>query len=481
MLLCFFLFLGVNTGCVQEEQLEIPPPPPSKGTITLYFRDASRLATRTLNDSLESIVKTIDLLAFKKSYTQLEFDYHIPVKESDIRSVSGDYTKKEFTVAVENNNDYYQYVLLANARKEVTDYMALGAHSRELKDNFLASIISENTGLWSTDFTSSQYRYMPMCGESSGEKTVAQLDGTEIKLYRSLARVDIKVDEGISFKLKEIYVYNRPSRGRIAPDPAMWDTKQNRFIAPSLPDNLATQDPSGRRGTAYPVTSNSFVHEIYLYETKEQNPQNFTNATCLVLGGTYMGKMNYYRVDFSEIQNLPPDPTLPPDWWETSPPTSGEGEGGVVGAGDVYHPLIRNYHYEVAITGIKGNGYSTPGDASVSISTQLTSELLTWDNQNQSVIIDNNAYTLTVTPSIVTISQNQSGVVSLSTNYPNPTWRLSEPSVDWLECRLQGDKINVTYKTSAALPPKGSEGYFRLRLMNGSTLKVSQQIKVVFN
>jgi hypothetical protein len=481
MLFCILLFLGVNTGCVQEEELVKPEPPP-KETITLYFRDASRPATRALNDSLESIVKTVDLLAFKRSYTQLEFDYYIPVKESDIRSVSGDYTKKEFTVTVENNNNYYRYVLVANARNEVAAYIASGSHARELKDNFLANIISENTGLWNTNIADAQYRYIPMCGESNGEKTVAQMDGTEIKLYRSLARVDVKVDAGVPFTLQEIYVYNRPSRGRIAPDPAIWDAIQNRFIAPSLPDNLGIQDPGGQTATAhYTVSNNSFAHEIYLYETKEQNTQHFVDATCLVLGGTYNGDMNYYRVDFSEIQNFPSDPTLPSDWWDKAPPASGEGEGGMVGAGDVYHPLIRNHHYELSITGVKGKGYTTPKEASKSINTQLTSELLTWDNQNQNVIIDNSAYTLTVTPTIVAISQNQPGTISFSTNYPSPNWKLSEPSVDWLDCSIQGNQIIVKYNASAALPPKGSEGYFRLRLMNGTALKVSQQIKVVFN
>jgi hypothetical protein len=451
--------------------------------ITLYFRDASRLATRTLNDSLESIVRTIDLLAFKKVYTQLEFDYHIPVKESDIRGVVGDYTKKEFTVTVENNNDYYRYVLLANARKEITAYMASGVHQGEPKDSFLMHIVSENTGLWSTDITNPQYRYIPMCGESVGEKTVAQLDGNEIELYRSLARVDVKVDAGLSFELKEIYVYNRSACGRIAPDPAMWDATQKRFIAPSLPKNLTITDtPTQTNIAAYPVASNSFVHEIYLYETQEQNTQGYAKATCLVLGGMYQGKMNYYRVDFSEIQHPPSEPVLPPGWMEDSiPPTSGEGGGGVLGAGDAYHPLIRNYHYEVAITGIKGNGSDTPKEALTNLNKQLRSELLTWNNQNRNIIIDNNAYSLTLTPSTVTISRTQAGLVSFGTNYPNPTWGLGEPSADWFECRLQGDKVQVTYKSSAALPPSGSEGYFRLRLMNGSTLKVSQQIKVIFH
>jgi hypothetical protein len=482
------LFLGLSTGCVQEEIPAVTPPlPPEKEMITLYFRDASRPATRALSDSMESIVKTVDLLAFKLSYSQLQFAYHIPVKEADIRSVSGDYTKKEFTVTVENNNDYYRYVLLANAQSEVAAYMASGKHDNQLKDLFLSNIISKNEGLWNTTPGSSNYRYIPMCGESEGDKTVAQLDGTEIKLYRSLARVDVKVDDNVPFTLEKIYVYNRPSRGKIAPDPNLWDVKQNRYIAPSLPSDLGIKNFAGKDPEAnsfYAVTGNSSVREIYLYETKEQSAQDFINATFLVLAGQYKGKTNYYRVDFAETPNYTPGDTLPSGWWEKEPPASGTGEGGMVGEGDVYHPLIRNHHYELSITGVSGEGYSSAKEASQSFSTQLTSELLTWDNQDQSVIIDNNTYTLTVTPStIVSVSVNQSGTVTFDTNYPNPVWGLGKPSVDWLECTLdsQNKKITVSFKTSAALPPKGSEGYFRLRLMSGNVTKVSQQIKVVFN
>jgi hypothetical protein len=490
MLLCILLLTGVNTGCVQEEKPIGPTPSPaSKETITLYFRDASRRpATRALDDSLESVVKTIDVLAFKLAYSQLEFAYHVPVNESDMRSSANDYTKKEFAITVEKDNELYRYVLLANARKEVAAYMASGAHKGELKSIFLSEIISENTDLWNTNTNSPNYRCIPMCGESDGEKTVEQLNGKEIALYRSLVRVDVKVDAGVPFELEEIYVYNRPSRGRIAPDPNLWSSEQKRFIAPSLPNILEFKNPAGNApvDASYPVVGNastgySSVHEIYLYETKEQDTQHFINATFLVLGGIYNGQKNYYRVDFAEVPDTPSNPSLPGDWWEQGPPSSGTGDGGMVGAGDIYYPLIRNHHYEMSITGVQGSGASSAAEASKSITSRLSAELLTWDNQNENVIIDNDTYTLTVKPSELTITREQSGTVTFATDYPNPTWRLSEPSVDWLQCTLEGNKIKVEYKKSAVLPPQGTEGYFRLRLMNGNTLKVSQQIKVVFN
>jgi hypothetical protein len=480
---CILLLLGLS-GCVQEETpVPVPTPSPEKEKITLYFRDASRPSTRALNDSLESVVETVDLLIFKYAdSTQPLLAERISINQSDIRAVADDYTKKEFTFSIDRTNDYYQFVLLANVRKEVDAYMNAGTRIGEKKNDLSAGIISESQGLWNVTPGSQDFRYIPMWGESAGAKTIMQLNQTEIKLYRSLVRVDVKVDGGVPFTLKNVYVYNRPLRGRIMPNPETWNEAQNRFTAPSLPAQWSIVNPAGGVPIdKFVVSNNALVHEIYLYETQELTTQKYMDATSLVLGGEYNGgKTLYYRVDFAGIPDMPSDPNLPPDWWAT-PPASGEGGGGMVGAGDIFHPLIRNHHYEISITGVKGAGKATPADASKALGSQLSFELLTWDNQNQNVIIDNNSYTLEVTPSIVAISQAQPGEITFSTNYPNPTWRLTQPSADWFECSLSGNKITVSFKASAALPPKGSEGYFRLQLWGGTALKVSQQIKVVFN
>jgi hypothetical protein len=155
----------------------------------------------------------------------------------------------------------------------------------------------------------------------------------------------------------------------------------------------------------------------------------------------------------------------------------------MVGAGDSYYPLIRNHHYELAITGVRGTGFADPDLAVKSINTQLSSEFLTWDNKNQDVIIDNAPYRLEVNPSEVAISLGGApAVVNFSTTYPNASWTLGESSVDWVACNLDAvvNKITVSCKTSVAIPPAGSVGYFRLNLIGGNKHKVSQQIKVVY-
>ncbi|MDR1357432.1 MAG: hypothetical protein LBJ58_07175 [Tannerellaceae bacterium] len=477
----------MNTGCVQEET-PVPVPPASKEQemVTLYFRDASSAATRALNDSIESVVKDIDVLIFKSEYSQLKFSQHIAVSENDIRVVSGDYTKKEFTIIVPKDFDYYRYVIIANAHSEVDGYIKQASPAGQLKDDLLRNIISENTGLWNTTPGSSGFKLIPMWGESEGVRTTSQLDKNEIKLYRSLARVDVKVDESVAFDLKEIYVYNRPSRGRIAPDIAFWNDSQKRFTAPSLPANLGIVDKANNNNNVYNVNGKKFIQEIYLYETEEKSTQDYINATCLVLGGMYNGAMNYYRVDFAELSEAstgsPDSPSG--EWWKEGPPSSGTGSGGMVGAGDIYHPLVRNYHYEIAIVAVKGAGSNNRDNAVRSINTQLVSEFLTWDNNNQNVIIDNTPYTLTVDPSTADLSQqNATKLITLTTSYPNPKWTLGEPSVDWFKCSLDAanNKVTVSLNTSVTLPASGSEGYFRINLIgNDGKHKVGQQIKVTY-
>ncbi|MDR1258804.1 MAG: hypothetical protein LBK65_05960 [Tannerellaceae bacterium] len=483
-LFLLLLFLGLAAGCVQsEEPVEPTKPTGGQETITLYFRDASRPATRALSDSLESVVEEIDVMIFKSELSQLVFTQRISVNKGDIRSVSGDYTKKEFTITVYKDNDYYQYVILANARKEVDGYIN-SYPVNQLKDAAMQNIISENKSLWNTTPGSSSFRLIPMWGETDGVRTIVQLDNSEIKLYRSLVRVDVRVDGGVPFDLREIYVYNRPSRGRIAPNTAFWNDAQKRFTSPSLPLNLGVVDTEGNNNNVYNVTNNASVHQIYIYETEGQSTQDFVKATCLVLGGIYNGSMNYYRVNFADVSDLSSGSSTPPggNWWEQGPPSSGTGEGGMVGAGDSYHPLIRNHHYEIAITGVKGAGFADRDLAVKSISSQLSSEFLTWDNKNEDVIIDNTPYRLDVNPSELTISLGSPGVVNFSTTYPNASWTLGEPSVDWITCSLDAaaKKITVSCKPSVALPPAGSEGYFRLNLIGGGKHKISQQIKVVY-
>jgi hypothetical protein len=151
----------------------------------------------------------------------------------------------------------------------------------------------------------------------------------------------------------------------------------------------------------------------------------------------------------------------------------------MVGSGDSYHPILRNHHYELNITGVKGEGFDTPNAAASSINSQLISDFITWDNANQNVIIDGQ-YTFSVTPAEL-ILRSRDGVILLSTTYPGAGWSLDEPDVDWFECQIQSGGNMILVNIPSDLPPVGSVGYFKVKLMDGNVRKVTQQIKVEYN
>ncbi|MDR1646174.1 MAG: hypothetical protein LBS05_10225 [Tannerellaceae bacterium] len=484
ILFCVCILLGA--GCVQEEvPVPVPPPSPETETITLYIKDASRAATRALSESDESVVEDLDVLVFKYKNGEARLYQHISVDRSLITSVSDD--KKEFQITLPRDNDYYQFEIFANAKSEVAAYIqANGDPTGKLKSDILPEIVSVSSGVWNSG---ADYRKLHMWGKTEGSKTLTQLNtGATIKLFRSLVRVDVEVNVGVPFELKEIYVYNRPTRGRIAPDLTFWNGAQGqeRFTAPSLPANLGLVplDETVSR-SKYTVTGGKSVREIYLYETEEKGTQNFMDATFLVLGGRYNGSSTttYYRVNFADMLKLPEAPDYDnPNWWDTPPgQDTSTGESGMVGAGDSYHPLIRNHHYQMTITAANGAGFATPQKASESLSSQLSSIFIAWNNTDQQVVIDNTSYTFKVSPSVAEVNYpHGSQYIDFETTFPNPVWVLEgDPTVTWFHVSFHNGDIFVV--PDANYPPVGTVGYFHLLLKDqGGNVKLTKQIKVVY-
>jgi hypothetical protein len=157
----------------------------------------------------------------------------------------------------------------------------------------------------------------------------------------------------------------------------------------------------------------------------------------------------------------------------------------MVGAGDNYHPLIRNHHYELTITGVISEGYTTAANASKSITTQLSTVFLAWDDKKQNVVIDNTSYLFNVAPTEVYLSNTVFVEdVYIETNYPGVTWEVSQPTVDWFKVTLfdPHSSSNVIYITRIKQPSSAADmtGYFSIKLKDGNKLKVSQQIKVEY-
>jgi hypothetical protein len=483
------LFLALELSSCTSQEIEKPDVEGGNdvGKVTLYFRDSGSPKTRALNDSLESVIDYIDILAFEASTSSQFFAYRKTVNRVDIQTDPTDYSMKSFTVEVPKDKKYYKYVILANARSETDAYFSLGDHKGEEKEELVAKVVSSESAFW--DVNPGTFRRIPMWGESDGVKTVEMLDNQVIYLYRSVAVVDVDVEATAPFDLREIYIYNRPTRGRVAPVMDYFNSTQKRFVSPSLPASMNIVDKITAGAIASPIArlgagESGVKDAIFLYETDKYGSDNFLNATCLVLGGyvNSQSTMSYFRVDFADYRVPQSGGATTPPIWEQGPPTTGTGEGGMVGSGDKYYPILRNHRYDLKVTGVNGSGSSTPLIAAQTQHSQLITEYTTWNNQSKNVYIDNNSYELKIDKDLVNLNKMNPDMVSLYTTYPG-TWEVGNLTDDWFECRVSGSNNNgtVTVALSGSNPPSvGSIGYFKVKLMDKKREVISQLIKVEY-
>jgi hypothetical protein len=484
-----FFALVLLASCASNEVVEpdVPHNPDieDKGTVTLYFRHSDAPPTRALNEVLESTIDNIDVLVFEASGSTQHYAYRRMVDKSDIQDDPVDYAKKHFTIEVPKDQKLYKYVILANARNETNSYFNQGAnHVGEEKEFLLSHIVSSTTGFWDTNPAS--FKRLPMSGETDGVQTVTSLNNQTIYLYRSLAVIDVKVEANVPFDLRSVFMYNRPTNGRVAPKSAYFNAAQKRFASPSLPAVLNVVDKIMDGATPQPIvtlnaSTNEVADDIFMYETDKQASEHFLYATCLVLGGYANGQpaMSYYRVDFADYRDLPIS-TTPPSWGQ-GPPASSSGTGGMVGSGDTYYPLLRNHRYDLKVTGVSGQGSADPLTASQTQHSQLITEFTTWNNQNKNIYIDNNPYVLDINKGSVNLKTTNPDYITMNTTFPG-SWAVGNKSDDWFDCVVTGSTQSTSVMVSLQrVPATPSVGFFKIKLMKGTREIVSQLIKVEYN
>jgi hypothetical protein len=234
-------------------------------------------------------------------------------------------------------------------------------------------------------------------------------------------------------------------------------------------------------GYEVPTGQQSLRKTIYLYETTIPNNADPKDATCLVIGGHYNGssQTTYYRIDFYNDDPAGVGSNGNGNTWEEGPPSSGIGEGGAVGSAPPFRPIIRNYHYEVQIGTVVGNGVDSKNTAAANRSSRMmTYEYITWDDQQMNVSIDNSTYYLTISKTRIMLSNSVlSEDITITTDYPE--WALETPVNPWFKT----EKINnKTLRVSlVGTPPSSSKTeYFKLLLKQGNNVKLEKKMQVVY-
>lgn len=336
------LFLICLAGCRQDSEPEIPSPGKTD-EIDVSISINVAPSTYSMDGTAENHVETIDVLAFLVDEGAGTEIYSYRAIGREIKDITTD--TKQFIVGLKKNSNKYRFVVLANVQDEIDKiYHDMGGP----KDQVLARVLSRNAGAWNTD--ENNYTPIPMWGESPVTTISEGMEIKNVALLRALLRVDLK-STASKFVLKEVYLYNRTTRGRVVPEKDKWDLAKNRVKAPSMPADNDGSDPLSIRGPLlYNVTAgaSSLVGTIYMYEVNETSEDS--KATCLVVGGIYDtdNELSYYRIDF----------VVKGEGGGSGggPPGSGTGGGGAVGTETGSIPLLRNYFYELSIIGISGSG-----------------------------------------------------------------------------------------------------------------------------
>ncbi len=341
---------------------------------------ASSPKTYAISAIDENRVNEIDVLAFKADAGKPSgwaFAYSAQgTAITDVSESNPIKAKKQFTVKLIKNPAEQTFVILANAREQLE---ALGAIATGAdKNQLLARLVYANPGSWNANNDKPEnapdknFEPFPMWGETKETLTDATMQITGIYMVRAIARMDVVLDEDVidadNFELNEIYIYNSKNAGRVVPNPVNLESpvKVN-----------AASEPAGSINNTSPLIYNvpssmktAFERTIYIFEAQGKAENQSSQATCLVVGGTYGTDHapTYYRLDF--LKKADTD--------------------------TYYRDILRNHWYRMNILSVSGSGYPTPEEAFNSKPFNMVAEIVEWDDGGMGNIVFDGQYLLKV-------------------------------------------------------------------------------------
>ncbi|SBW06702.1 conserved exported hypothetical protein [uncultured Dysgonomonas sp.] len=365
--------------------------------ITLQMPQAAtpEPTTYAISEVDENHVETIDVLAFKADDSKASgwaFSYRAEgTSISDAGGTAG--SKKQFTVTVIKDATQQTFVILANARQELTDLGQIGLGTD--KDILLARLVSSNSGKWNAnegkdeDAVDKTFAPFPMWGEVKATVTDATTQLSDISMLRSITPVDVLLSEGVTnFKLDEVHIYNTKNRGHIVPDP---DNMLNgKAVSATIPDGTINNTAA----LAYTVPESMerlFERSVYLYEAAAVAADKASDATAIVVGGTYGSdqQTTYYRIDFLNEDK------------------------------QTYRDILRNHKYRFNITSVSGRGYVTPDEAFNAKPVNMKVEIKVWDDGQAGDIVFGQYY-ISFDPGrqLSFFTDADAGTIHIKTDYP---------------------------------------------------------------
>ncbi len=359
-------------------------------TVSTPFTSPS---TYAMSSSDENAIQAVDVLAFKVVGTDTTFVYRSTGYQITTQT---DETIKKFEVKLrKNDGNNYIFAVIANAGTELNAATMIEGTA---KSAVLSFLLSRNSNQWDT---SANFTPFPMWGET--QNTMQIVDNTTaigetVKLLRSVLSIDMQVGSTVqsTFKLKEVYIYNRKTRGRITPIAAHYDKVNQKVTAASMPTDSPSDPLTILDGLRYESSSViQLKNTIYTYEAPAVANDKTLKATCLVVGGVYDTDTDttYYRLDFAEYD--------------------------VSNVFQNYLPLLRNHKYTFTIQNVSEGGYPTPDEAFYGKKASIIATIQIWNLGDMPDVEVSEDYYLKVSQSSFNISKDEyKGKITVETDYP---------------------------------------------------------------
>ena len=404
--------------------------------ITFTVSTPYTATTYGISAASENAVRSIDVLAFRVEGGEEIYTYRAVGEEIQD---GGQDLKKEFKVSLrKDENTDYRFVVIANAAEEL-DELSLTQYS--VKKNILSRLLSKNNDAWNST-SDSNFKPIPMWGETKNLMRITENVKriTDINLLRVLVSVDVVVTPGTqaNFKLNEVYLYNRKTRGRIVPIESHFNPIDVKVTDASMPIDNPSEPLTIWEGLKYTAPNNTELKKtIYTYEAPGVKKDEDVKATCVVVGGLYKNKQTYYRLDFIEKE--------------------------ANGDFKAYADLLRNHRYTFTITSVTEKGYDTPDEAFFGKKIGMTADIESWSMSDVSEVEVTEDYYLKVSRGVFDIKSAEaySGMITIQTDHPDG-WSASADS--WISIT----NIGSTYLnfSLSALPSGNREGKIIIKVGN---------------
>ncbi|MCC8095825.1 MAG: hypothetical protein LIP05_11000 [Tannerellaceae bacterium] len=411
LIICILLGVWL-TACQDYDETIYGPSVVDGNTIEVAIATsvpAITVQTKAAASTEEKQLQHVDILVFEvKDDDKEEFAYRT-THTNDLSTL--DYTLDIYIKAklkLSDNDEKYRIVFIANPKDEVDNILIdeegtswVGTEKEEL----LQKILFIQEAKWPTE--EDNFRALPMWGEALETPTINSNTNSssfdEINLLRSVARIELEVnindnENGEIFKIETMRIYNARKEGLAAPFADHLNSIKDEVTAPSVADEVTLISSEIR----YTVSDNKLTG-VYVNEALNQKDGTQTDDPLfLVIGASYNQEpTSYYKIGFY-AEDKPVD-------------------------------ILRNFTYNMIITGVAGSGEEDEDKAAESDATNLTVAMLDWSDSNMEYVVFNGKYYLGVSEKNKTIPKGGGDYsLEIRTNYPDG-WKATIPAGnDWL-------------------------------------------------